>query len=133
MSHLSGFAFAVLFAAAAITGAVIVTAIGKSGVSKRLGAALAAGVVLGAFLVDWISSAGHAAVASAARHEHMSAANIRADGLIGTALALTVILFVITTAASRSAATRSKARAKARELRAAGRRGAGHRRAGAVR
>jgi hypothetical protein len=128
MSHLSAPAFAVLFAVAGVIAAIIVTAAGKSGAGKRLGAALASGVILGAFFVGWITSIRHAAFAEAASGAHMSAANLRADGLIGAALALTVILFAVATAASR----KPSARTGARELPPAPRRGV-RRRAGAVR
>lgn len=128
MSHISGPAFALLFVLAALVAAVVIAAgPGKRGAGRRLIACLIGGVILGGALVEWIWEARRRVVTDQAASAHMSAANLRADGLIGTAVVVAVILFAVTTAAQRSASARGRSRT--RELPAARAR----RRAGTVR
>jgi hypothetical protein len=64
---------------------------------RRLGACLADGLLAGAALAAWVSARPAVHLATG----HMSAANVRADAILGTAAAVTVILFAVVTAMTR--------------------------------
>jgi hypothetical protein len=99
MSHLSAAAFGVLAAVAAVVAvALIASGPGRRGPGPRFAASLAAALLLAGFFVSWISATHHRALTATAASSHMSAANIRSDALIGITLALTVVLFAVTTA-----------------------------------
>ena len=101
MSHLSWPAFIAIFAVLAVIAvAVIASGPGKRGHLRRLGASILASGILGAVFVGWVAAARHAAMASAAAASggHQTVAGILESGFIGSTLALTVILFGITTA-----------------------------------
>jgi hypothetical protein len=113
-------ALGLLALAALVATAIIAAGPGKHGPARRLGACLVAGAALSAPFVLWNAVARHAQMAAGARASHMSLASFKTDALVGCALGLALVLFVVTTALQ-SKASQARPRTPAR------------RRAGAVR
>jgi hypothetical protein len=119
MSHIPLAAIAVLLAYTALAALLIASTAAGRRPGRRLGACITAGLIAGGALAEWVTVRPGAHLAAG----HMSAANVRADGILFTAAAVTVILFAAVTALARRQARgrdRVPVRAEARPRRRAG-------------